>query len=476
MLKKNKFKKIAVSLVLLLFLAFIGFSFVSAQLTPEVKYPKIGTKEITETTSLGDYISYIFSLGIIVGVLIAIGVLIYGGFLFLSSTGKPEQLKEAQDRIFAAFLGLIILLGSYLILATVNPQLTIIKTELVSLDRGVVLTDTIPPPDSSDNIKITEISVPDVQKIFGDKFEPQKIEIVGNSKGQLKVRAFRKLNYDETGDSTDWITDKLDDTGWVIKSLMVKGIGPGIYLHGDHNKELHLVGSHGDFRKVDDFNDKAKGIEIKNLIVGNEKKTDFAAILHTDTYFKGELRIFIEKRNEDRSGKVEGDIGNVPWDEIETSEQPKENQAIAPIVPPSYDGYGKVDGASSAHIFQIGSKENCKKVTLYTGPNFYSAAGASPCIIEDPIYKPMDISDVCGDKLGGGADPSNDKVMSIEIDGKCLVVLFQHDDATGKQSEVFITNDPDLTDNPIGQCKARGGWFWWITEPCTSAIAVYPLP
>lgn len=480
MFKKNKLKKIAVSLVVLLFLAFIGFGFVSAQLTPEVKYPKIGTKEITATTSLGDYISYFFSLGIIIGVLIAIGVLIYAGFLFLSSTGKPEQLKDARDRISAAFLGLAILFGSYLILATVNPQLTIIKTELISLDRGVVLTDTVPPPDSLNNIEVTEINVSDVQKIFGDKFEPQEIEIKGKSQGQLRARAFPEPNYQ--GTPTDWITNALTTT-WIIKSLEVRGIGPGIYLHGDQGQELHLIDSLGDFRLIDNFSDKAKIIEIKNLIVGGEKKTDFAAILYTDEYFKNELRIFIEER--DRNG---GRIGKVPWDDPTTKENEATTTVPSSYPPSTYDGWGKVDGVSSAHIFQIGDKENCKKINLYQGPDFMSAATTPYCEINTketilvypnstttaskialPIYKPINIKDVCGNDW-------NDKVVSIETDGRCLVALFEHDDATGKQSEVFFTNDADFTDNPIGKCKCWSGILNWICQPCTSAIAVYPLP
>lgn len=489
MFKKNNLKKIAVSLVVLLFLAFVGLSFVSAQLTPEIKYPKIGTREITATTSLGEYIGYIFSLGIIIGVLIAIGILIYGGFLFLSSTGKPEQLKEAKDRIFAAFLGLAILLGSYLILATVNPQLTIIKTELVSLNRGVVLTDTTPPPAPPNNIEVTEINVSDVQKIFGDKFEPQKIEIKGKSQGQLKARAFPEPNY--RGTPTGWITNA-STTTWTIKSLEVRGVGPGIYLHGAQGQELHLVNSLGDFRAIDNFSDKAKRIEIKNLIVGGEKKTDFAAILFTDEYFKNELRIFIEKRNEDRSGKVEPAvndiIGNVPWDKLNTTS----TEAEVDIVPPDNDGYGKVTGVSSAYIFQIGDKENCQEIRLYKAPNFIYTTTTPYCRITSastslvytdridhisdiklPIYKPINIEDACGVEW-------KDAVQGLELPGKCLVVLFEHSilvgNFPGKNSEVFTANDPDFTDNPIGRCKPLHGIKFWVHQPCTSAIAVYPLP
>jgi hypothetical protein len=41
--------------------------------------------------------------------------------------GEPAKLGEAKDRIRSAFFGLILLLGSWLILNTINPQLTTLK-------------------------------------------------------------------------------------------------------------------------------------------------------------------------------------------------------------------------------------------------------------------------------------------------------------------------------------------------------------
>jgi hypothetical protein len=44
--------------------------------------------------------------------------------------GEPAKLGEAKDRIRSAFFGLILLLGSWLILNTINPQLTTFKSKL----------------------------------------------------------------------------------------------------------------------------------------------------------------------------------------------------------------------------------------------------------------------------------------------------------------------------------------------------------
>lgn len=81
----------------------------------------------TAETKLPDYVRYLFNFFIWISGFIALGVLIYGGFRYLTSAGNVEVLKDARDRIFAAFSGLIILFGSYLILTAINPQLRIIQ-------------------------------------------------------------------------------------------------------------------------------------------------------------------------------------------------------------------------------------------------------------------------------------------------------------------------------------------------------------
>jgi hypothetical protein len=46
--------------------------------------------------------------------------------------GEPARLAEAKDRIRSAFFGLILLLGSWLILNAINPQLTKFSVEFVT--------------------------------------------------------------------------------------------------------------------------------------------------------------------------------------------------------------------------------------------------------------------------------------------------------------------------------------------------------
>jgi hypothetical protein len=78
------------------------------------------------------YVIYFLNLLTIIAVIICFGAFIYGGVLYLISTGKPAMLKEGKDWMQAALAGLIIVIASYAILYTINPQLTFFLKRKVS--------------------------------------------------------------------------------------------------------------------------------------------------------------------------------------------------------------------------------------------------------------------------------------------------------------------------------------------------------
>jgi len=113
-------------LVLSGFLLLAGEIFAQRQL--EVTYPSIqGFRPETASSSLPGYVKYIFNFTIAIIGLIGFGALIVGGFRYLTSAGNAEKLKNAKKQIKSAFLGILILLFSYLILTTINPQLIVFR-------------------------------------------------------------------------------------------------------------------------------------------------------------------------------------------------------------------------------------------------------------------------------------------------------------------------------------------------------------
>ncbi|GAI38764.1 unnamed protein product, partial [marine sediment metagenome] len=59
---------------------------------------------------------------------------VYGGFLYLISAGAPVKMIAAKDQITGGILGLVILLSSYLILTTINPQLAIFGIDIPKIE------------------------------------------------------------------------------------------------------------------------------------------------------------------------------------------------------------------------------------------------------------------------------------------------------------------------------------------------------
>jgi len=95
-----------------------------------------GTK-LDEKSEIPAFIGYLYEWGISIGGLAVFIALLIAGFQYLSSIGNPATMREAKDRIISALLGLVLLLGSYLILNTINPQLT--KLQLPPFEPGETL-------------------------------------------------------------------------------------------------------------------------------------------------------------------------------------------------------------------------------------------------------------------------------------------------------------------------------------------------
>jgi len=101
----------------------------------EIIYPRIpgalAPQDFLNTAlsedALSLYAKYLVNLSIWTGGILALAGLIYGGVLYLISTGRPDRMATAKSQISAAFFGLLILLSSFLILKTLSPQFINLK-------------------------------------------------------------------------------------------------------------------------------------------------------------------------------------------------------------------------------------------------------------------------------------------------------------------------------------------------------------
>ena len=141
-MKSNK-SKFLFLLLLVLFLCFLLNSFALADNTGkrglEIKYPVINGIEITTSTTISEYAVYFFSLSLIIAAIAAFAVLTYGGIRYLLSLNNPEAMKDARTWISSGIIGLLIILASYLILSTINPEIVGTNIQDIKPIAGIYL-------------------------------------------------------------------------------------------------------------------------------------------------------------------------------------------------------------------------------------------------------------------------------------------------------------------------------------------------
>lgn len=154
MSRKINSKKIAINVILLLMMGFLLTpNIANAKVMPGCNVPvetstykpiKINmslpniTTEVIEQSGHGQIRTYqvknlqCFTIGIytyLVGVIgiLATVMIMYGGVKYLVSLGNPTRMAGAKDTIFSAVVGLVLVLGAYILLNLINPNLTELK-------------------------------------------------------------------------------------------------------------------------------------------------------------------------------------------------------------------------------------------------------------------------------------------------------------------------------------------------------------
>src|SRR3989344_1902156 len=78
------------------------------------------------STSIPNYIIRFYQFGVGIAGILAVGMIVVGA-ITISLSGAIDKQKEGKDMIKSAIWGIALLLGSYLILNTINPELTKLK-------------------------------------------------------------------------------------------------------------------------------------------------------------------------------------------------------------------------------------------------------------------------------------------------------------------------------------------------------------
>lgn len=396
----------------------------------EIIYPEIPSIPAAQTpttikTLLPDYIKYVIVFGMVFSGLIIFGSLLFAGFLYMTSSGNPAALGNSKSRMLSAFLGMIILLSSYLTLNTINPTLIELKVDPKASTKGVVFRG------DGDKEYETMMNVAN----FDDTPVSSPLTIRFPLQGKVEVIPCNIENdfSDENCPLDGTITENGSWPGGKAARLVWKT--PGVYLYDDteYGGEVRLYNtSQG---SLGNFSDKAESIKI--LHPSDQEK--FGVILHFDEGFSNECKFIF-----DQYGVVEElrDLSNF-------------NNEVSSLTVFKY----KIDFGYSGGV------------EFYKQPNYQDTAG---------YY-----TNGNADWTNLSAD-NNNNIYSIKIDGKYLVAIAKGINGDGNRCEVFTNSDSDLSDNPIGQCIHLGQCSpeCWGFDPyfcpvctgsCASSFIVIPL-
>lgn len=73
------------------------------------------------TGGIGQYLTTVYNFGVSVAGILAVMLIVYGGFRWLTAMGNTGVISHAKETIIAAIIGLVLMLCSYLLLYTINP-------------------------------------------------------------------------------------------------------------------------------------------------------------------------------------------------------------------------------------------------------------------------------------------------------------------------------------------------------------------
>jgi hypothetical protein len=113
-----------------------GIKYLISLIASLIAVPAFAQTQITIATSVpgnygaaaaaaspGAFIANFYIFSLIIGGILAFGVIVYGGVKYMASAGNPSGQGDAKEWIESALIGLLLLVGVYFILDVINPQL-----------------------------------------------------------------------------------------------------------------------------------------------------------------------------------------------------------------------------------------------------------------------------------------------------------------------------------------------------------------
>jgi hypothetical protein len=121
---------------ILVFLAITLFPAIAFALELEVGFPQVGGFSPGSSASPEDWIRYIYLLSMALVGLALVYTFARAGIEWMFGGANPGQITAAKKRMQEGIIGLLILLGSYVFLREINPQLVSLKTPRIEVNSS----------------------------------------------------------------------------------------------------------------------------------------------------------------------------------------------------------------------------------------------------------------------------------------------------------------------------------------------------
>ncbi|MDD4074396.1 MAG: pilin [Candidatus Pacebacteria bacterium] len=256
----------------------------------ESKYPVIAGIEISETTTSAEYIAYAFSLLVAIGSFIAVVMVVIAAIEWMTSSGNPSKIESSKGKIKNAILGVGVLLGSYVILSTINPEITEVEINDLVCDYGIIMKANIGTGEKQREVlkcidqNTSDIDYEIIETVNKDAWNFPQGSLLAvflfsekDYKGTIQKLSF-DLNETPHGDISS------------AKSIYFLRNSPGLYLYDstnynikDKSAPLYITSNVPDL-STHGFNETVESIDAVN---GNNGSEDYSFVVFTEKNYEG---------------------------------------------------------------------------------------------------------------------------------------------------------------------------------------------
>jgi hypothetical protein len=181
--------------------------------------------------TLSESVKAIFDWSIGAAAVIAAMSLAIGGVKYSSSLDNSSARSDAKSQMISSIVGLILLLGSFIIIQTINPKMTKLEIESLKSTAGIYYSNgdaTKDKPAPAEN--------PDTSDILNQGYQKIKYKCINNSSSGIPLLVWfypEKYFYDPSSDGSGTKTEEVLCGGEIAiegASFKISFENPGVYL------------------------------------------------------------------------------------------------------------------------------------------------------------------------------------------------------------------------------------------------------